>query len=84
MSASRSLPTIEICILFYTHSPYSLLCKSMCHCIDFKPGISNSNWSEYQMRIYKVTTQPHHDADATMAVPKPRNSFYILFPAKGI
>jgi len=33
----------------------------------------------------EVTRGTHYDADATMAVPElTRNSFYILFPAKGI
>jgi len=37
------------------------------------------------MRTYRVTGGPHHDADATMAVPEiTRNSFYILFPAEDI
>jgi len=36
------------------------------------------------MRSYKVTRGPHYDADAIVAVPElTRNSFYILFPAKG-
>jgi len=37
------------------------------------------------MRSYKVTGGAHYDGDATTAVPDiPLNSFYILFPAKGI
>jgi len=37
------------------------------------------------MSTYMVTRGPHYDADATMAVPElTRNSFYILFPVKGI
>jgi len=37
------------------------------------------------MSTYNVTRGSHYDADATMAVPElTRNSFYILFPAKGI
>jgi len=37
------------------------------------------------MRTYKVARGPHYDADATMAVPELiRNSFDILFPAKGV
>jgi len=37
------------------------------------------------MNTYKVTREPHYDADATMAVPEcTRNSFYILFSLKGI
>jgi len=48
-------------------------------------GISNSNCSVGYMRTYKITRGPHYDADATIAVPElTRNSFYILFPAKGI
>jgi len=30
-----------------------------------------------------TTLGPHYDAEATMVVPN-ENSFYILFPAKGI
>jgi len=39
-----------------------------------------------QIKIYKVPRGLLYDADAAMAVPEPyyRNSFYILFPAKGI
>jgi len=37
------------------------------------------------MRTYKLTLGPHYVADATMSVPElTRNSFYILFPAKGV
>jgi len=37
------------------------------------------------MRTYKVTSGPYYDADATIAVPERTiNSFYILFPAKGV
>jgi len=37
------------------------------------------------MRTCKVTRGPHYDADETIAVPElTKNSFYILFPAKGI
>jgi len=34
------------------------------------------------MRTYKVTREPHYDADATITVLELK--FYILFPAKGI
>jgi len=48
-------------------------------------GILNSNCSKGQMKTYEVTRRPHYDVDATIAVPEcTRNSFYILFPAKGI
>jgi len=37
------------------------------------------------MSTDKVTREPHHDAEATMAVPElTRNSFHILFPVKDI
>jgi len=37
------------------------------------------------MRTYKVTRGPPYNADATMSVLElTTNSFYILFPAKGI
>jgi len=37
------------------------------------------------MRFYKVTHGPHYDTNAAMVVPElSRNSFYILFHAKGI
>ena len=37
------------------------------------------------MRACKVIPGLHYDADATIAVPElTRNSFQILFPAKGI
>jgi len=37
------------------------------------------------MGTYKVARGPHYDAEAAMAVPEcTRNSFYILFPAKGV
>jgi len=37
------------------------------------------------MRTYKVTRGSQYDADATVEVPeRTRNSFHILFPAKGI
>jgi len=37
------------------------------------------------MRTYKVTRGPNYEADATVEVPElTRNSFYVLFPAKGI
>jgi len=37
------------------------------------------------MKTCRVTRGPHYDAEAKMAVPElSRNSFYILFPAKGI
>jgi len=50
-----------------------------------KSGVSNSNCSVGQMGTYKVTRAPHYDAEATIAVPEcTRNSFYILFPAKGV
>jgi len=48
-------------------------------------AVSNSNYSEDQMRTYKVTRESRYDADPISAVPElARNSFYILFPAKGI
>jgi len=51
----------------------------------FKPGVPNSSCSVGQMRTCKVTRGPHYDADETIAVPELiKNSFYILFPAKGI
>jgi len=37
------------------------------------------------MRTSEVTRGPHYDADETIAVPElTENSFYILFPRKGI
>jgi len=37
------------------------------------------------MRTCMVNHRPHYDDDATIAVTElTRNSFYILFPAKGI
>jgi len=37
------------------------------------------------MRTCKVTRGPHYDADVTVAVRElTKNSFYILFPAKGV
>jgi len=37
------------------------------------------------MRTYKVTRVPHYETDATVEAPElTGNSFYILFPAKGI
>jgi len=37
------------------------------------------------VRTYKVTSGRHYIADATMSVPElTTNSFYILFPAKGV
>jgi len=38
--------------------------------IDCRPGISNSNCSEGQIRTYRATRGPHCGAYATMAVPK--------------
>jgi len=48
----------------------------------FKSGVSNSNFSEGQMRSYKVTRGPHYDADATVVASDlnfTRNYLYILF-----
>jgi len=38
---------------------------------NLKPGVSNSNCFEGQMRANKVTRGPHYDANATMMVPEP-------------
>jgi len=49
------------------------------------PRVSNSNCFVGHMRTYKVTCGPHYDADTAVAVPElTSNSFYILFPAKGV
>jgi len=49
-----------------------------------RSGVSNSNCAVGHMRTYKTTRGPHYEADATTPVRKlTRNSFYILFPAKG-
>jgi len=38
-----------------------------------------------KMKTYKATQGPHYDGDPKIAVSEcTRNSFYILFPAKGI
>jgi len=51
--------------------------------VGYNAGASNSNCSLGQIKTCKVTRGPHHDADATIAVPElTRNRFYILFPAK--
>jgi len=34
------------------------------------PGVSNSNCTVGHMRTYKVTREPHYDADATVEVPE--------------
>jgi len=50
-----------------------------------RAGVSNSNCSVGQTGTYKVTRGPHFDAEATIALPEcTRNSFYMLFPAKGV
>ena len=36
----------------------------------FRPGVTNSNCSVGQMRIYKVIIGPHYDADTIKAVPQ--------------
>jgi len=46
--------------------------------------VSNSNCSEGQMGSYKVTRGPHHDLTQQWRyLNLSKNSFYILFPAKG-
>jgi len=46
--------------------------------------VSNSNWSDGQMRTYEVTRGPHYNAYVTMTVylSLTRNSFCISFRAK--
>jgi len=42
-------------------------------------GVWNTNCSEGQIRTYKVTGEPHCDADATMAVPEPYKEQLLHF-----
>jgi len=42
-------------------------------------GVSNTNFSEGQIRTYKVTGEPHCDSDATMAVPEPYTNQLLHF-----
>jgi len=40
-----------ICILYYTHSPYSFMCNFMRHCIDFKLSALQVRIPEHNLLI---------------------------------
>jgi len=52
----------------------------------FRSGVANSNYSVVQIQAYKVIQGPHYDAVTQQwrFVNLTRNSFYVLFPEKGI
>jgi len=53
--------------------------------IDCRPGISNSNCTEGQIRTYRATRRPHCGAYATMAWPELyTKQLFILFSTKSV